>query len=122
MRSVWAMLAVALVLLPLTARAQPDWTPIEYPDGPGCGLHVQFFAADGSEPVVNGKRTACIPVGAPPSTSESECLARCGEWAGSSIVRTLAAAYRRSASVTQVRGTCYLRRSALGSPRVIDAP
>ena len=122
-RAARALLVVALVLLPLAARAQqPDWTPIEYPDGAGCGLHVQFFTADGAEPSMNGKPTAFFPGGAPPSTSESECLARCGQWAAGSIVRTLAAAYRKSASVTQVRGTCYLRKNALGAPRVIDVP
>ena len=93
-RAARALLVVAFVLLPLPVRAQqPDWTPIEYPDGAGCGLHVQFFTADGAEPSVNGKPTAFFPGGAPPSTS---------------------------ASVTQVRGTCYLRKNALGTSRVID--
>lgn len=118
-----SLVVVWLVLLPLGAAAQqPDWTPIEYPDGVGCGLYVQFFTAAGAEPLVNGRPTGFFPGGAPPSTSESDCLARCGEWAGSGIVRTLAAGYRKSAFITQVRGTCYLKRQALAPPRLLDLP
>jgi hypothetical protein len=83
---------------------------------------VQFFTAAGAEPLVNGRPTGFFPGGAPPSTSESDCLARCGEWAGSGIVRTLAAGYRKSAFITQVRGTCYLKRQALAPPRLLDLP
>jgi hypothetical protein len=123
-RRVWAAgLGVILVLAPMAPSAQqPDWTPIEYPDGTGCGLYVEFVTADGWDPIVNGKPTAFFPGGAPPSTSEAECLARCREWAGSAIVRSLAADYRKSVFITQVRGTCYLRRAALGSPRLIELP
>lgn len=118
------MLVVAwLVLSPLAAGAQqPDWTPIDYPDGTGCGLYVQFFTADGWEPLVNGKPSAFFPGGAPPGTSEADCLARCERWAAAPSVRTLAASYRRSVFITQVRGTCYLKRKALAPPRVLELP
>jgi len=122
-RVVRTLASLSLALLPLTARAQqPDWTPIEYPEGVGCGLYVQFFTADGWEPPVNGKSSAFFPGGAPPSTSEPECLAKCREWAQSSIVRTLGAGYRTRYFITQVRGTCYLQRKALAPPGVIEIP
>ena len=101
---------------------QPDWTPIQYPDGTGCGLYVEFVTPDGWDPIVNGKPTAFFPGGAPPSTSEPECLARCREWADSPIVRSRATDYPQSVFITQVRGTCYLRRKALAAPRLIDLP
>lgn len=110
------------VMLPLTAAGQSDWTPIEYPDGTGCGLSVQFLTPDGWEPVVNGKPTGFFAGGAPPGTSEAACRAKCDDWAGSDAVHSLAAAYRRSVFITQVRGTCYLRRQALAPPRVLDVP
>lgn len=116
-----AGVVVMLALAPMAVGAQqPDWTAIQYPDGPGCGLYVQFLTADGWEPIVNGKPTAFFPGGAPPSTGQAECLARCREWAASPIVRSLAAGYRKSAFITQVRGTCYLRRTALAPPWVIE--
>ena len=117
-----ALAVAGLVLVPLAASAQPDWTPIEYPDGAGCGLYVQFFTADGWEPLMNGKPTGFFPGGAPPSTSEPECLARCRDWATSPIVRSLTASYRKSVFITQVLGTCYLQRKALTSPGVIEIP
>ena len=117
-----ALVAASLVLVPLGAAAQPDWSPIEYPDGAGCGLYVQFFTADGWEPLVNGKPTGFFPGGAPPSTSEPECLAKCRDWASSAVVRSRAAGYRRSVFITQVRGTCYLQRKALATPGVIELP
>jgi hypothetical protein len=118
-----AVAALALVLIPLAAAAQqPDWTPIEYPDGTGCGLYVQFFTADGWEPPRDGKSSAFFPGGAPPTTPEPECLAKCRDWAQSSIVRTLAAGYRKSYFITQVRETCYLQRKALAPPGVIEVP
>lgn len=110
------------VMLPFTAAGQSDWTPIEYPDGTGCGLYVQFLTADGWEPLVNGKPTGFFPGGAPPGTSEAACRAKCDEWARSGTVRSLAAAYRTSVFITQVRGTCFLRRKALAPPRVLDVP
>ena len=123
MKAVRIVVVLSLVLGPLAAWAQqPDWTPIEYPGGTGCGLYVQFFTADGWEPPVNGKTSAFFPGGAPPSTSETECLARCREWAQSSSVRTLAAGYRKNFFITQVRGTCYLQRKALAAPAVIEVP
>ena len=123
MKRVWLLASLALVLMPLLAAAQqPDWTAIEYPGGTGCGLYVQFFTADGWEPAVNGTPSAFFPGGAPPSTSEPECLAKCRDWAQSSSVRTLAAGYRKSYFITQVRGTCYLQRRALAPPGVIEVP
>ena len=122
-RALTAGLVGVLALAPIAACAQqPDWTPIQYPDGVGCGLYVQFFTADGWEPAVNGKPSAFFPGGAPPSTTNAECLAKCHEWADNSIVRTLAAGYRKSFFITQVRGTCYLRRNALSPPRLIEIP
>jgi hypothetical protein len=115
--------ALSLALAPLGAWAQqPDWTPIEYPNGTGCGLYVQFFTADGWEPPLNGTSSAFFPGGAPPTTSEPECLAKCRQWAQNSIVRTLAAGYRKNYFITQVRGTCYLQRKALAAPAVIEVP
>ena len=99
--------------------AEPDWTAIQYGDGVGCGLFVQFFAANGTEPTVGGRPTAFFPGGAPPSTSESDCLGKCREWADNSVVKTLAAGYRKNLGVTRVTGTCYLQRRPLGQPQAI---
>jgi hypothetical protein len=113
-------LAVLVGVAPLGGRAaEPDWTAIQYSDGVGCGLFVQFFAADGTEPTVRGRPTAFFPGGAPPSTSESDCLGKCREWADNSIVKTLAAGYRKNRGVTKVTGTCYLRRRPLSLPQAI---
>ncbi|HEY2992651.1 MAG TPA: hypothetical protein VGM22_07565, partial [Methylomirabilota bacterium] len=61
-RALTAGLVGVLALAPIAAGAQqPDWTPIQYPDGVGCGLYVQFLTADGWEPAVNGKPSAFFP-------------------------------------------------------------
>ena len=122
-RPVAVALGLLLALAPLGARAQqPDWTPLQYPDGVGCGLYVQGLTADGWEPPADGKPSAFFPGAAPPSTSETECAAKCREWAASPSVGGRAADYRKRFFITQVRGTCYLRRQALGPSRVIDTP
>lgn len=99
--------------------AEPDWTPIQYGEGVGCGLLVQFFTADGREPMADGKPTAFFPGGAPPSTRASDCLDKCREWANLSIVKTLTAVYQANLAVTKVAGTCYLQRRPLGPPQAI---
>ncbi len=100
--------ALVLALAPIgPARAEPSWTALEYAAGVGCGLFVQFFTADGSEPTVDGRLTGFFPRGAPPSTSPSECLSRCRQWAGVSSVKTLAAGYRARLAVTKVTRTCW---------------
>jgi hypothetical protein len=99
--------------------AEPDWAPIQYGDGVGGGLFVRFFDANGGEPTVEGKATAFFPGGAPPGTSEFECLSRCSRWAESSIVKTLAIGYRKNLGVTRVTGTGFLQRRPLGPPRVV---
>jgi hypothetical protein len=117
------ILGLTLALAPSVALAQPpDWTAILYPDGVGCGLYVQFLTPDGWEPPGDGQPSAFFPGGAPPSTSAPECVAKCREWAASPSVSRRAADYRKRFFITQVRGTCYLRRQALGAPRVIDTP
>ena len=78
--------------------AEPDWTPIQYGEGVGCGLLV-----------------------APPSTSASDCLDKCREWANLSIVKPLTAVYQANLAVTKVTGTCYLQRRPLGPPQGIAA-
>jgi len=117
-----AVVVAVLAVLPTVAGAQPDWKPLQYPDGVGCGLYVQFFTADGWEPIVNGKRVGLFAGSAPPSTSEADCVAKCGEWAASPRVGSLTADYRKKFFVTQVRGTCYLRRQVVGPPRVLEIP
>lgn len=120
MRAAAALVVLWLGLFPSRGgAAEPDWTAIQYGDGVGCGLFVQFFAANGTEPTVGGKPTALFPGGAPPSTSESDCLGKCREWADNPIVKTLAAGYRKNLGVTRVTGTCYLQRRPLGQPQAI---
>ncbi len=59
-------IALVLSLAPIgPAEAEPDWTAIEYADGVGCGLFVQFSTAVGTEPTVDGRRTGFFPGGAP---------------------------------------------------------
>jgi hypothetical protein len=100
--------------------AEPDRAPIQYGDGVGCGHHVQLFTAGGSDPTGNGRPTGFFPGGSPPATNHSDCEARCGPWADSSIVKALAAGSRKNLAVTTVTGTCYLRRRPLGPLQPID--
>jgi hypothetical protein len=121
-RAAAALVALGRGLFPSSGgAAEPDWTAIQYGDGVGCGLFVQFFVASGTEPTVGGRPTAFFPGGAPPSTSESDCLGKCREWANTSLVKTLAAGYRKNLGVTRVTGTCYLQRRPLDQPQAIAA-
>jgi hypothetical protein len=120
-RLVAGLVWLAALSPPASGAAEPDWSAIQYGDGVGCGLHVQFFRADGSEAMASGKPTAFFPGGAPSATGETDCRRRCREWAGLSIVKTLAAGYRTKLGVTKVTGTCYLQRRALDPPQVIAA-
>ena len=109
---------VALSAMVATA-AEPDFSMIQYAEGVGCGLYVQFFKADGTEATKDGKPLGFFPGGAPPSTNPSSCLAKCDEWAGSSFVKDTRTMLGKTLGVTRVTGTCYLQGKPLAAPRVL---
>jgi hypothetical protein len=121
MRSSTQLLAiVALTLVARVAPAsEPDFSMIRYGNQIGCGLYVQFFKADGAEATKDGQSLAFFPGGAPPNTSPSACLAKCGEWATSSMVKDLKAVFSKTLGVTRVTGTCWLQGKALAEPQVL---
>lgn len=112
-------LPATLVTL-VTSAAEPDFSTIRYGGDIGCGLYVQFFKADGTEAVKDGKSAAFFPGGAPPNTSRDACLAKCDQWAADSFVKMTSATYTKSLAVTKVTGTCYLHGNALGPPRTLS--
>jgi hypothetical protein len=111
--------AIVAVSAMVATAAEPDFSMIEYGEGVGCGLYVQFFKADGTEATKEGKPLAFFPGGAPPSTNPSSCLAKCDEWAGSSLVKDTRTILGKTLGVTRVTGTCYLHGKPLAAPRVL---
>jgi hypothetical protein len=103
-----------------TLAAEPDFSAIQYGDGLGCGLYVQFLKADGKEALKDGKPTGFFPAGAPPATSPEACTAKCREWSSSSIVKLTGEIYRKSLDVTKVFGTCYLQGKPLSAPTLVN--
>ena len=99
--------------------AEPDFSMIKYGDGIGCGLYVRMLKADGTEATKDGKPTGYFPGGAPPSTSPSQCLAKCDEWAASSFVKDVSTVYGKL-GVTKVTGTCYLQGKPIATPRALS--
>jgi hypothetical protein len=58
----------------------PDYRPIQYGNRIGCGLYVQFFKADGTLALKEGKSTGFFPGGASPDAGPAVCFVKCGEW------------------------------------------